>query len=89
MLLLSGILIAFIFYQWKKVNVDKLTEAIKPLYNFSLNKWYFDELYDKTFVAGTIGLSKFLGWFDSKIIDGIVNGAAELTRLFSIFIGGV
>lgn len=86
-LALSGMLIAFIFYQWKKVNVDKLTEAIKPLYTFSLNKWYFDELYDKTFVAGTIGLSKFLGWFDSKIVDGMVNGAAELTRLFSVFVG--
>ena len=84
---LSGILIAFLFYQWKKVDVEKLTNSLKPLYTFSLNKWYFDELYDKTFVAGTIGLSKFLGWFDLKIIDGIVNGAAELTRMFSFFIG--
>jgi NADH-quinone oxidoreductase subunit L len=84
---LSGILIAFLFYQWKKVDVEKLTNSLKPLYTFSLNKWYFDELYDKTFVAGTIGLSKFLGWFDLKIIDGIVNGVAELTRMFSFFIG--
>jgi len=84
---ITGILVAFVFYQWKKVNVEKLTNAVKPLYTFSLNKWYFDELYDKTFVAGTIGLSRLLGWFDLKIIDGAVNGAATLTRIFSSFIG--
>jgi NADH-quinone oxidoreductase subunit L len=84
---LIGILLAFVFYQWKKINVEKLTNSIKPLYTFSLNKWYFDELYDKTFVAGTIGLSRFLGWFDQKIIDGIVNGVAELTRMFAFFVG--
>ncbi|AFH49338.1 NADH dehydrogenase I subunit L [Ignavibacterium album JCM 16511] len=84
---LSGILLAFIFYHWKKVNVDALTEKVKPLYTFSLNKWYFDELYDKTFVSGTILLSKALGWFDLKIIDGIVNGAASITKSLSFFIG--
>lgn len=84
---LSGILIAFIFYQWKKVNVDALTEKLKPLYTFSLNKWYFDELYDKTFVNGTIMLSKAFGWFDLKVIDGIVNGASAITKSLSFFIG--
>jgi NADH-quinone oxidoreductase subunit L len=84
---ISGILLAFIFYHWKKVNVDALTEKVKPLYAFSLNKWYFDELYDKTFVNGTILLSKALGWFDLKVIDGIVNGAAAATKSLSFFIG--
>lgn len=82
-----GILLAFIFYQWKKVNTDLLTNKIRFLYNFSLNKWYFDEFYHKTFVAFTIGLSKLLAWFDSKIIDGIVNASAFLTKHFSFFIG--
>ncbi len=83
----AGILTAFVFYQWKKVDVAKLSQSIKPLYNFSLNKWYFDEFYNKVFVGGTIGLSKALGWFDLKIIDGIVNTAAEITRRFAFFIG--
>lgn len=83
----TGILTAFVFYQWKKVDVNKLSDSIKPLYNFSLNKWYFDEFYNKVFVGGTIGLSKVLGWFDLKIIDGIVNAAAEITRRFAFFIG--
>lgn len=82
-----GILLAFVVYQWKKINADLIVEKIKPLYNFSYNKWYFDEIYHKTFVAFTIGLSKLLAWFDAKIIDGIVNGSAYLTKHFSFFIG--
>jgi len=83
-----GILTAFAFYQWKKVNVDKLVASIKPLYNFSLNKWFFDEFYQKTFVAGLFGFSKIMYWFDSKIVDGIVNGSATVTHALSIFMGG-
>ncbi len=83
----SGILIAFMFYQWKKLSADKLAERFKLLYEFSLNKWYFDELYDKTFVAGTLLLSKFFGAFDMIVIDGIVNGSATVTKAFSRFIG--
>jgi NADH-quinone oxidoreductase subunit L len=83
-----GILTAFLFYQWKKVNVDKLVSGLKPLYNFSYNKWYIDEFYEATFLAFTMGLSKALAWFDQKIVDGIVNGVATVTRFFSRFIGG-
>jgi NADH-quinone oxidoreductase subunit L len=82
-----GILFAFLLYHWKKVNTDLLADRLRFLYNFSLNKWYFDELYQKTFVSFTIGLSKFLAWFDAKIIDGIVNASALITKEFSFFIG--
>ena len=82
-----GILFAFLFYQWKKIDVGKLVEKYKLLYKWSLNKWYFDEAYDATAVNGTLGLSKLLGKFDLKIIDGIVNGTAFITKGFSTFIG--
>ena len=77
-----GILMAFVIYQWKKISADKLAGAMKPLYNFSLNKWYFDELYAATFVAFTMGLSRLLFWFDAYIVDGIVNGSAAVTRFY-------
>ncbi|MEW6195532.1 MAG: NADH-quinone oxidoreductase subunit L [Bacteroidota bacterium] len=82
-----GILIALIFYIWKKINVDKLAERIKYLYKGSLNKWYIDEIYDKTAISGTLSFSSILAWFDQKIIDGAVNGSAWLTRVVSAFSG--
>jgi NADH-quinone oxidoreductase subunit L len=84
---ISGILLAFTMYQWKKISADKLAERFKPLYNFSYNKWYFDELYDKTFVAGTLLFSRMVAWFDRVIIDGIVDGSATVTKAVSTFTG--
>ncbi|MBI2429069.1 MAG: NADH-quinone oxidoreductase subunit L [Ignavibacteriales bacterium] len=82
-----GILIAFATYYWKKISADAVADALKPLYNFFSRKWYFDELYDATVVAATIGVARLLAWFDSVIIDGIVNGAASVTRLGSVISG--
>jgi NADH-quinone oxidoreductase subunit L len=84
---ISGILLAFLMYQWKKISADKLAERFKLLYTFSYNKWYFDELYDKTFVAGTLALTSMAAWIDRVIIDGIVDGSASLTVAVSNFVG--
>ncbi|HOI29839.1 MAG TPA: NADH-quinone oxidoreductase subunit L [Melioribacteraceae bacterium] len=78
-----GILFAFIIYQWKKISSDKMAEKVKPLYNFSLNKWYLDEAYDATAISGTLSFAKILSWFDNKIVDGAVNGSAWLGRFIS------
>ena len=78
-----GILFAYLFYQWKKLDPDKLADKIKPLYKLSLNKWYFDEIYQASFVAATLGISKGLAWFDAHIIDGIVDGSATATKALS------
>jgi NADH-quinone oxidoreductase subunit L len=78
-----GILLASVMYLKKKINPDKISNAVPWLYKVSLNKWYFDEMYDIVFVGGTLALSRFLAWFDGTIVDGIVNGAAAVTRLLS------
>ncbi len=72
-----GILVAFATYYWKKIDADSLAAKSGPAYRFLLNKWKFDELYDATAIAGTIGTTKVLRWFDNNIIDGIVNGTAS------------
>lgn len=82
-----GILLAFTLYQWKKISADKLADRIKPLYNISLNKWYFDEFYNAVFVGGTLLFAKFLAWFDAVIVDGVINGSAALTKGLSKFSG--
>ncbi len=84
-----GILFAFVIYQWKKVSADELAKKMPWLYKFSLNKWYVDEFYDKTFIGGTLQLSWWLSIFDGKVVDGIVNGAATFTRGLSIVSGWI
>jgi NADH-quinone oxidoreductase subunit L len=83
----TGILLAFVTYYWKKINADAIAESMAPVHKFLLNKWYFDELYDATAVAGVKGLAAFFAWFDGKIIDGIVNGAGSVTKLGAVVSG--
>jgi NADH-quinone oxidoreductase subunit L len=65
----------------------KLAQNQRPLYEFLLNKWYFDEIYDFLFVRPAKGLGNIL-WKrgDQGTIDGAINGVALgiipfLTRL--------
>jgi len=53
-------------FQVKNKNIPTwLAKENKPLYNFLLNKWYFDELYDFLFIKP----SKLIGIFLWKNID--------------------
>lgn len=67
-----GIFIAWIAYI-RDTTLPARAAAQQPLlYNFLLNKWYFDELYDRIFVRPTFWLGRLL-WKggDGKIIDGL------------------
>jgi NADH-quinone oxidoreductase subunit L len=49
-----------------------------------MNKWYFDEIYEKWVVLPALhSVSRAMNWFDTRIVDGAVNGAASLTQLQS------
>ncbi|MCL2039735.1 MAG: hypothetical protein FWG85_04825, partial [Bacteroidetes bacterium] len=82
-----GILLAFVVYQWRQINADKVATTFKPLYKLSFNKWYIDEIYEKTFIGGTLLLSKILSFFDNKVVDGFVNFSATMMRGVSWFTG--
>lgn len=83
----AGILFAFVVYQFKIFNADNMAKQFSLLHKISFNKWYFDEIYSATFVAGTMGLSRLLGIFDLKVIDGVVNLTAWFTRWSSVVVG--
>jgi proton-translocating NADH-quinone oxidoreductase chain L len=57
------------------------------LYEFLLNKWYFDELYNVMLVRPVLALARGVAEFDRVVIDGIVNAAAGVTVLLSKFEG--
>ncbi len=79
----AGIALAYFVYSKKSISAEMLAQKAGFLYRGSQNKWYFDEVYNKAFVSGSVGLSKVLYWFDANIIDGIVNGSAVIVRGFA------
>ena len=78
-----GLSLALIVYVFGIIDPDKTALAIRPLYLFSLNKWYWDEIYEATFIKGSMVLARILTWFDINVVDGIVNGVATLVRKFA------
>ena len=81
----SGILIAAIIYYYKTNLAKKLSDSLYPLYSFSLNIWYFDELYNYIFVKPFFNLASFF-WKkgDVQIIDTYgPNGVSKLISYFS------
>jgi NADH-quinone oxidoreductase subunit L len=66
-----GFLVSWLFYIRKPYLPVELANQQPLLYNFLLNKWYFDELYDFIFVRPAKWLGRFL-WKkgDGFVIDG-------------------
>ena len=78
-----GISLALIVYAFRFIDPERTSVAIRPLYLFSFNKWYWDEMYDATVIRFSMMTAKMLSWFDAKVVDGIVNGVAIMTRNFA------
>jgi NADH-quinone oxidoreductase subunit L len=75
----SGILLAVLLYGFLPGVPRRIAAAVPGLYRFLLNKWYFDELYDRIFVQPARRLARGLWQVgDARIIDGLPNGAAGL-----------
>ncbi len=75
--MLIGFIMAMWFYIWNPTLPGRLAANQQPLYQFLLNKWYFDELFDVIFVRPAKAIGRFL-WKrgDGDVIDGTLNGVA-------------
>jgi len=73
----GGIFVAWMTYSRGAISAEAVGERYPALYQFLLNKWYFDELYDRVLVRPMKTFSMFL-WriVDVGVIDAAVNGVA-------------
>jgi len=70
---LIGISIAILMYLQGKIDPGAIADKIRPLYEFSLNKWYLDNINDFIFVKGCRRLARQVLEVDYRIVDGAVN----------------
>ncbi|QHQ34629.1 NADH-quinone oxidoreductase subunit L [Algicella marina] len=75
--MLIGLAGAYYAYILKPEVPGRFVAGNRGLYNFLLNKWYFDEVYNAVFVRPAMWLGRFL-WKkgDGATIDGGINGLA-------------
>jgi NADH-quinone oxidoreductase subunit L len=69
---IAGIGIAYGLYIRNPSKPKQIAKDFKGLYEFLLNKWYFDELYNAIFVRPSFVIGRFL-WKrgDGTVIDGM------------------
>ena len=80
---LLGITLASLMYLMKKVDAGAIARTFQPLYLFSKNKWYLDDINDLLFVQGSRRLARQVLEVDLKVVDGLVN----LTGLVTLVSG--
>ncbi len=76
------------YYLFIKNNklIVAIIDSNKPIYNFLLNKWYFDEFYEYIFIKPSKKIGLFFWKFvDLQIIDRFgPDGVSKLIKSFSI-----
>jgi NADH-quinone oxidoreductase subunit L len=83
--MILGFAAAWQMYVRDKDMPRRLAEQHRGLYQFLLNKWYFDELYDFIFLKPARWLGKVLwkgfdDWFiDKTIVEGLGNRVKDVT----------
>ena len=77
---LLGIFSAYAVYIKRWITAESLGRAFGPLYKLLFNKYFFDKLYEDIIVKLALIKGLFTGFslFDSKGVDGAVNGVAEI-----------
>ncbi len=76
---------AYFLYIKNENILENIKNSNLPFYNFLLNKWYFDEIYDFIFTRPSKAIGSFF-WHkgDIKFIDGYgPNGFAKIIKIIS------
>ena len=84
----AGIALGLLFYVRSPRLAGVWAQRLGPLYRASYNKYWVDEFYGATVTRRVMDAARAVFAFDSKLIDGLVNGSAGLTRVFSRITGG-
>src|SRR5438067_161158 len=84
---LAGISLAYKVYVTSPEISEQLAERWAGAHRLLLNKYYVDELYNGTIIAGTMAGGRKLWTFDRNVVDGAVNGTSWLTVISSWFSG--
>jgi NADH-quinone oxidoreductase subunit L len=88
-MVVAGWLLADLIYRQGSTAFEWVSEVWGgALYRAVLNKYYVDEVYEAGPMAATLKASRAAAWFDSNIVDWVVNFSATLT-IFSSWLSGL
>ena len=79
-----GWLVADLIYRQQKIDPARFSQMLGGVpYEWVLNKYYVDEFYDRVVIQPYMFATRALAWFDTDIIDGVVNQVARVIVILS------
>ena len=87
---LAGLGLSYVMYVRAPGTPGKVAASVRPLYLFSFNKWYFDELYNAIFVKPSFALGRVFwkggdqGTIDAFGPDGVSETTVQVSKGASI-----
>jgi NADH:ubiquinone oxidoreductase subunit 5 (subunit L)/multisubunit Na+/H+ antiporter MnhA subunit len=83
-----GIFLSWSVYLKKRISADAWAEKLTPYYNLSLNKYFFDENYDKYLYQPLLRLAERISFIDWDLYDKyFINGFGRVTKWLSFLTG--
>jgi NADH-quinone oxidoreductase subunit L len=81
---------AYFFFKREELgalkDLTKRNKAANAGYQFLVNKYYLDALYENVIVAGIAGpIARASYWINQHVIDAVVNGAGKGAKIFGRF----
>jgi len=83
-IVLIGWLVSDLMYRQHKLDPARFSQMLDGVpYEWVYNKYYVDEFYNRVIIQPYMFATRALAWFDSNIIDGVVNLAASIIVFLS------
>ncbi len=79
----AGTTVAYLLYCRKVVNPDDIRRQAGGVYDFLVDKWRFDTLYDVAFVRPCHIVASWCQGFDQKVLDVVLHASAAITIVVS------
>src|SRR5271163_4614742 len=84
-----GWYLADLMYRQKRIDPARFSQMFDGVpYEWVSNKYYVDEFYNRAVIQPYLFATRALAWFDSNIIDGVVNLAARII-VFGSWLSGL
>ena len=76
---LAGIALAWLVYQARSIDAAKLAAAFGPIRRAAIAKFWIDDLFEGVLGFALFAFSRFIGWIDRYLVDGVLNMVSAWT----------
>jgi len=76
---IAGIALAWLVYQARSIDAGTLAAAFGPIRRAAIAKFWIDDLFEGVFGFALFAFSRFVGWIDRYLVDGVLNMVSAWT----------